>query len=130
MRPSIACLAAAVLTLAAGQALAHDAPPAGGTTRSLQGDGGASWAANPYMHKFYDAVVVACANGAAKADVPALQATANQIFADFAVSMHADPKAMQDHLKLIPGQIVKIAQDDPGVLSSYDRFIEALMGPK
>lgn len=37
---------------------------------------------------------------------------------------------MQDHLKLIPGQMVQIVTGDPGVLKTYDSFIEAMVGPK
>ena len=40
------------------------------------------------------------------------------------------PEHMQDHLKLIPRQIVGIVKDAPKVLDSYDNFVMALMGPK
>lgn len=128
---------ALVSTLAAsasgGSALGQghgSAAPSGSVTRSLQGGDNAAWTDNPHMRAFYAAVVAAVGKDPKKTDVPALEAKSRQIFAEFAVSMGADPKGMQDHLKLIPGQIVRIAQEDPHVLDSYETFTEALMGPK
>jgi hypothetical protein len=37
---------------------------------------------------------------------------------------------MVDHLKLIPGQVVKIAREDPEVLKNYDNFTAAIFGPQ
>ena len=37
---------------------------------------------------------------------------------------------MQDHLKLIPRQVVKIVADDPHVLDSFDTFADAMIGPR
>jgi hypothetical protein len=125
--------AVAALTILALPGAAQAQAPAaqsGEVTRNLQGGDNHAWTDNPHMHAFYDAVVAAVGKDPKKADVPALEAKARKIFGEFAVSMGADPKAMQDHLKLIPGQIVKIAQEDPHVLDTYDNFTEALMGPK
>ena len=36
---------------------------------------------------------------------------------------------MQDHLKGIPAQVIQIATADPKVLSSYDNFWLAMVGP-
>jgi hypothetical protein len=37
---------------------------------------------------------------------------------------------MQDHLKLIPRQVVQIVKDDPKVIDSYDNFVAATFGPQ
>ena len=132
MKRRWALILGAVAALSAfGTASAQPAPDAApqGTARSLQGDEGA-WRNSPYMHQFYEAVVAACADGPANADIPALEAKSRAIFADFAVSMHMNPKALQDHLKDIPRQMVQIAKDDPKVLTGYGRFIVAAMGPE
>ena len=136
-----ALLAASLAFVSAGAAIAG--PPAHAattaqtstqtttqtTTKSVQGDQSA-WVNNSHMHDFYTAAVAAFANGPANVDVPAFEAKSHAIFDAFAVSMGADPKAMQEHLALIPKQVVQIAKEDPKVLNSYDNFIVALMGPQ
>lgn len=122
--------AAASLALAAiGAAIAD--PPAHETTvtKNVQGDQSA-WINNSHMHDFYRAAVAAFANGPSKVDFPAFEAKSHAIFDAFAVSMGTDPKAVQEHLALIPKQVVQIAKEDPKVLDSYDKFIVALMGPQ
>jgi hypothetical protein len=119
------------LVIAGGStaAVAHpgaDAPPA---KESLQGDQ-SSWINNPHMHAFYDLTVAAFAHGVAKVDRARFEADAHRIFRDFAVSRHMNPEDMLDHLKLIPGQVVQIATDDPRTLASYDNFVAAVFGPQ
>jgi hypothetical protein len=114
---------------AVGAAIADPPAHEQGTTKSVQGDQSA-WVNNPHMHDFYNAAVAAFANGPSKVDVPAFEAKSHAIFDAFAVSMGMDPKAMQEHLALIPKQVVQIAKEDPKVLNSYDSFIVALMGPQ
>ena len=63
-------------------------------------------------------------------DSAALEAKSFAIFRDFAVSKGMDPDAMQDHLKLIPGQMIKVVREDPSVLASYDSFADAIFGPR
>ena len=46
------------------------------------------------------------------------------------VAMGVGPEHMQDHLKLIPRQVVQIAKEDPHVLDSYDNFVAATFGPQ
>ncbi|THD81914.1 MAG: hypothetical protein E7812_03665 [Phenylobacterium sp.] len=133
-------------TLAAGLAFATAAaahPPIGQTastppatpaataptTASLQGDQ-ASWINDPHMHAFYDATVAAFANGPAKVDQAAFEKKAHDIFWEFAISRGASPQAMEEHLKLIPDQVVQIAKEDPKVLASYHNFVEAVFGPQ
>src|SRR5262245_44598850 len=103
--------------------------PSGGTTVNIQGDDD-GWRKDPHMRQFYDTVVKAFANGPAKVDAPALEKTSFAIFRDFAISKGMNPDAMQDHLKLIPRQMIQIAREDPGVLKDYDSFVDALFGPK
>jgi hypothetical protein len=127
-----AALAVALVTPAAAQHPAgHPPQPEAGKAVSLQGPQEQNaWAASPHMRRFYDATKAAFANGPDKVDVPAFEETSRKIFDEFARSMGSDPAAMQDHLKLIPRQMVQIAREDPATLKSYDAFIEALMGPK
>jgi hypothetical protein len=126
-------LAATGLTLASMGAAIADPPAAphesATTTKNMQGDQSA-WVNNSHMHDFYNAAVAAFANGPSKVDVPAFEAKSHAIFDAFAVSMGADPKAMQEHLALIPKQVVQIAKEDPKTLASYDNFMAALMGPQ
>jgi hypothetical protein len=115
---------------ASGAALAAD-PPHGATTKNLQGQGGEqqAWVDNPHMHAFYDLSRTTLAGGTAKIDVADYEAKSYVIFRAMAASMGADPNAMQDHLKLIPRQMVQIVKDDPKVLDNYKNFTLALMGP-
>jgi len=103
------------------------APAAHAATRSLQDD--ASWRSDPHMHTFYELSARMLAPGK-KLDRAAYEAQARDIFNAFAIARGVDPKAMQDHLKAIPGQMIQIARDDPKVLQSYDAFVVALMGPE
>ena len=106
----------------------HEQTPASGTTVDIQG--GDAWRRDPHMRQFYDAVVAAYARGPANVDAAALEKTSFAIFRDFAVSKGMNPDAMQDHLKLIPRQMIQIVKEDPKVLTSYDDFLDALFGPK
>lgn len=99
------------------------------STGNLQGDQSA-WINNPHMHAYYDLTVQAFAAGPAKVDEVGYQKKSYALFADFGASMGMKPEAMVDHLKLIPGQMVKIVREDPEVLKSYPNFIAALMGPQ
>ena len=115
--------------LMAGPALAQHPAPKAGATESLQGNEGHAWMANPNMKRFYELSKATLGPGASKLDFPAYREKSYAIFRDFAVSMGAPPAGMVDHLKLIPGQVVQIAKEDPHVLDSYDKFIEAMIGP-
>ena len=134
MRRSVPSALAVALVLAAAAPSAQaqhrmPAPAPAPSGESLQGDQ-ESWINDPHMHAFYAAAVVACAKGAAKADVPAFETRSFAIFRDFGASRGTRPEAMQDHLKLIPRQIIQIAKEDPHVLDTYDTFVAALFGPK
>lgn len=101
------------------------APP---TTADLQGSD--AWRRDPHIRTFYDTVKAAFANGPDKVDSADLEARSFVIFRDFAVSKGMNPDAMQDHLKLIPRQMIKVVREDPSVLASYDTFADALFGPR
>lgn len=118
----------AVLALAA-PAFAQHAPAPPPSAVSLQGAAQA-WIDAPQMHAFYELTQKAFAGGADKVDQPAYTQAAYAIFRDFGASMHVPPEHMVDHLKLIPGQMVQIAREDPTVLKSYDAFVAALFGPQ
>jgi hypothetical protein len=82
------------------------------------------------MHAFYDTALAAFANGPAQVDVDAFERKSYAIFRAFGASRGMDPAKMQDHLKLIPRQVVQIARDDPKVLDSYKNFVDAIFGPQ
>lgn len=125
---TLAGLLAASTAWAQHPAPAPGAAASGATTVDLQG--GDAWRKDPHMRQFYDTVVAAFAAGPAKVDAPALEAKSYAIFRDFAVSKGMNPDAMQDHLKLIPRQMIQIARDDPSVLKDYETFLDAVFGPK
>lgn len=106
------------------------AQPATGqpTTADLQGSD--AWRRDPHIRTFYDTVKTAFANGPDKVDSADLEAKSFAIFRDFAVSRGMDPDAMQDHLKLIPRQMIRVVREDPAVLASYDSFADAVFGPR
>jgi hypothetical protein len=131
MRPvNVLATLALAATLASPAAWAqHPSPtPAPGTAVDIQG--GDAWRKDPYMRKFYDAMVAAFAKGPDKVDAAALEKASYGIFREFAVSHGQSPDAMQDHLKAIPRQMVQIAKEDPKVLANFDDFLDALFGPK
>jgi hypothetical protein len=127
----------AAATLLAPAAYAQH-PPAPATTAApatgsanLQGSTAEQkrWMNSPYWHQFFDLSKSALKDGPAKVDMVAYQQQSMDIFGKFAESMHMQPAAMQDHLKLIPGQVVQIYKDDPHVLDSFDNFLLAMLGP-
>lgn len=101
--------------------------PAEPTTYRLADDG-SQWKKSPQMRAFYDASVEMLGPGA-KADVDAYEAKSFAIFREFARVNNIPEAAMIDHLKLIPRQVVRIVEDDPSVLKSYDAFWIAMVGP-
>jgi hypothetical protein len=115
---------------AQGHPQPHPAPKAadGSVTINIQGDN-TDWWESPFMHQGYGAALQALANGPDRVDRAAFQATFMKLAHAFALSMNMDPKGMQDHLKLIPGQIVDIVRDDPKALDSYENFVLAMRGP-
>lgn len=128
-RVNLAILAAAVLAATPFAARAQPAPAAlEGRTVDIQGAD--PWRGDPHFRKFYDAVVAAFAKGPDKVDAAALEKASFAIFRQFAVSKRMNPDVMQDHLKLIPRQMIQIAREDPEVLTNYEHFLDAGFGPK
>ena len=127
-------LAAGLLAaLALGSAAAAHPPaatPAGSTTKNLQGNDAQSWIADPHMHAFYHTTVAAFAPGPPMVDVDAFEKKSFAIFREFGVSRGVGADAMQDHLKLIPRQVVAIVKEDPTVLDNYGNFVAAVFGPQ
>jgi hypothetical protein len=99
------------------------------STANLQGDQRA-WINDPHTRAFYDLTVAAFANGPAAVDKARYEQDSRRLFRDFGKSMGMKPEAMEDHLKLIPDQMIQIATEDPKVLSSFDNFIAAVFGPQ
>jgi hypothetical protein len=130
MSPKIALILAALFASTASTALAAPAASeAPSASASLQGDQSA-WIKDPHIHAFYALTVTAFANGAAEVDRAKYERDSRAIFRDFGASVGWGADKMEDHLKLIPGQVIQIATEDPKVLSSYDAFIVAWMGPQ
>ena len=141
-RPAAAASLLAALALAttavahppAGEAAAGHAPavaaPPGPTTVNIQGNDAKAWAADAHIHAFYETTVAAFAQGPAKVDVDAYEQKSFAIFRDFGVAKGVGAAAMQEHLKLIPRQVVGIVKEDPKVLDSYENFVLAIMGPE
>jgi hypothetical protein len=137
MNRRIAFVLAAALAIAPAAALAQaSAPqadpgqvPAGYKTMDMRDDASA-WIADPHVHAFYEATKDAFARGPDHLDRAAYDRRFKEIFDDFAVSRHIPPKAMEDHLKRIPGETILIVTRDPKTLDSYDNFVLALFGPQ
>jgi hypothetical protein len=96
---------------------------------SLQGNDTAAFFANPNAHAFYDLSVKTFANGTKDVNFPEYQEKSFAIFRALGTAMGVGPAAMQDHLKLIPAQMMKIVAEDPSVLKDYDSFKVAMVGP-
>jgi hypothetical protein len=122
-----ASLAAVVVVAAAAPAAAQ--PASAPASANLQGDQ-QTWINDPHMHAFYETTKSAFAQGPAKVDVAGYEQKCFAIFRDFGVQRGVGAAHMQDHLKLIPRQVVQIVKDDPKVLDSYDNFVAATFGPQ
>ena len=137
MRPTpLFALAAFTLALSGAAQAQHPAPnphapppaPAGQPV-DLQGDSNA-FMNNPNLRAFYDLSVATLRPGAPKLDVKDYEAKSFAIFRALGVSLGGSPEAMQDHLKLIPRQVVQIVKADPHVLDSFEAFKDAMIGPR
>ena len=96
----------------------------------MQGNDEQAWINDPHMHAFYDTAVAAFSQGPSKVDVSAFEQKSFAIFRAFGTARGVPPDAMQDHLKLIPRQVVQIVKEDPKVLDSYANFVAATFGPQ
>jgi|GEM_PF-3072108 len=106
----------------------QSAEHAGSASASMQGDA-TSFLQDPHMHAFYELTKTTFARGSDQVDEAKYVHDSMAIFHDFGLSRGIDPKRMEDHLKLVPAQMIKIVRDDPSVLASYDTFTIALVGP-
>lgn len=122
-------LAGAACTQPHGSHAGQAPAPSGGRTVDLQGDPRA-FVDNRHMRAFYALSAETLGNGARDVDVAAYEQKAFAIFRAFGAEMGPGPEAMQDHLKLIPRQVVQIVKEDPHVLDSFDNFADALIGPR
>jgi hypothetical protein len=127
-------IAAVVMTLALGSAACAQPhggsqPPAAGRTVDLQGDPRA-FVDNRHIRAFYALSVETLGKGTKGVDVTAYEQKSYAIFRAMGAEFGPSPEGMQDHLKLIPRQVVQIVKDDPHVLDSFETFAEALIGPR
>lgn len=107
----------------------HRAPPPGGEATMTLQPGAAEWKASPQLQEYYEATKAAFANGPDAVDIGAYEVRSREIFIALADATGASREEMLDHLKDIPGQVVRIVREDPSVLDSYEAFWVALAGP-
>ncbi|MGD2132566.1 MAG: hypothetical protein PVI23_07215 [Maricaulaceae bacterium] len=140
---TLAALAAAA-TLAPA-AFAQEEPPAShaeadgashaagnAVTMSLQGEEDPemqAWWNNPHMGRAYQFAVMTFEDGVENVDEAEFREASEGIIRDFAVSLGYDPDMMVDHMRLIPGQVLDLAAEDPSFLDSYESFKAAMFGP-
>jgi hypothetical protein len=123
-----------LVTLTSSPALAQHhgapAPQASSATVSLQGGHG-DFVNSPHVRAFYDLSVATLGPSAPRRpDIGAYERKSYALFRALGEAQGMGGPAMQDHLKLIPRQVVQIVKEDPHVLDSYEAFMEALVGPK
>lgn len=99
-----------------------------GRTVDIQGDPRA-FMNNRHVRAFYALSVETLGKGTKDVDVAAYEQKSYAIFRAFGAEFGPSPEGMQDHLKLIPRQVVKIVAEDPHVLDSFETFTVALVGP-
>ncbi len=127
-------LAALLVALSASPALAqhHGAPApqaAASSTTNLQGDH-SIFVTSPHVRAFYDLSVATLGPAAPRRpDIAAYERKSYALFRALGEAQGMKGADMQDHLKLIPRQVVQIVKDDPHVLDSYEAFMAAMLGP-
>lgn len=108
----------------------HRAPAAaGGQAVDLQGDPRA-FMDNRHIRAFYALSVETLGKGTKDVDIAAYEQKSYAIFRAFGAERGPSAEGMQDHLKLIPRQVVKIVQEDPHALDSFETFTDAMVGPR
>ena len=113
-------LAASLLLLSVAPVVAQ--------TRSLQGDTNA-WTRHPAMHRMWEQLRTACRDGCAKADPATFEREALDTVQEMGPDVGLTREGMREHVKAIPRQLLKIGVEDPAILTDYDRFLVALVGP-
>lgn len=127
--PYLLSVLVALSLASGGQAQPHAPGATADRAADLQGDQRA-FMNNANVRAFYALSVATLSPGAPPVDVAAYEAQSFAIFRTLGASMGGSPEAMQDHLKLIPRQVVDIVKADPKVLDSFETFTEVLVGPK
>lgn len=109
----------------------HAAPPAaaGGKAVDLQGDP-RGFMDNRHIRAFYALSVETLGKGTKDVDIAAYEQKSYAIFRAFGAERGPSAEGMQDHLKLIPRQVVKIVQEDPHALDTFETFTDAMVGPR
>lgn len=124
---TLAALGVGMLAGAAWPAIAQEAsPPQTYSARDEQ----QRWINDPAFHAFYQATIDAFANGPDKVDRAAYEQRSKEIFTAFATANNMPVEGILEHLKNIPGEMIGNATREPEILTSYDKFVEALMGPQ
>jgi hypothetical protein len=124
---TVLVLGAALLCVPALPAIAqeHGAPQTYSARDEQQ-----AWINDPAFHQFYQATIDAFANGPDRVDRDAYEARSKEIFTAMAIAHEMPVEGLLDHLKAIPGEMIENARREPEILTSYDKFVEALMGPQ
>jgi hypothetical protein len=134
--PVIAAVVALALAAPAAAQPSSSAPPSNiaqpGNTVSFREDPNpsASPLFGPLMKAYYELCVAELGKGADKVDVAAFEQKSYALFRSIAVSKGVSPDALQEHLKLVPRQVVQIVKRDPKTLDSLQTFTDALVGPQ
>ena len=124
---TLSSLAAGLLCIMPLPAIAQDSPgPQTWSAREEQ----APWINDPAMHEFYQATIDAFAQGPDRVDRVAYEQRSREIFTAFAIARNMPVDRLLDHTKAIPGQMIENVRREPGLLASYDAFVEALFGPQ
>lgn len=109
----------------------HAAPAAaaGGKAVDLQGDP-RGFMDNRHIRAFYALSVETLGKGTKDVDIAAYEQKSYAIFRAFGAERGPSAEGMQNHLKLIPRQVVEIVQEDPHALDSFETFTDAMVGPR
>jgi hypothetical protein len=137
MNRTFALAFAAALAAAPLAALAQPSPAPQGQTgpntydfRDGTDSEMSAWINDPSIHAFYQMSVEAFAQGPDHLDHAAYVQHSREIFRAMALAHNLKPEALEDHLKLVPDQMVQMVTRDPKTLATYDNFVVALFGPQ
>jgi hypothetical protein len=84
---------------------------------------------DPRLRAFYDLLVEARARGAEKVDA-GLEKKVREMARLHPASHDLDPRAWEDHVVDMAGQMLAIGRQDTKVFQSYENFVVGLRGPQ
>lgn len=100
-----------------------------GPTIELNGDAHRQAFNTDRTHELYGVALMAFANGPENVDMAALRESARKVAVPQLMSLGVPEAEAREHIDYNISLFPQIIADDPGVLDSFENFLDAMVGP-